>query len=375
MVDLSEYKYLTEIQGAKLSNIKLGESIIPDLVVDFKVNLKENYFDFSTENLSNAQINSLYNYHIKVIIVDEARYIYCIDENNIPFTIYDCMIHPLSNKVIETMRITWNSIVFGQHISNIDDCHVNELQCVVEDMRESYTKKIRNATYNIEKGSIAVKTSWSYLPCEGLKVPNGVLFELTSNQPIELEKMRESFNRSLEVYFLWIGHFPEIKDMRFYNEEGEFVYINNSKGLHYSTKINVNKSRQLLFKDLGDYSLQYDKWVKRREKILFAINYIDHTKRVFDYESSNKLPTGKTKLGEFVTTCVKHRNFISHLSSPKDYFNTFQENEKAQKKLSLLLRLCFLHDIGLAIDDQCLDNYVNEIDKKFCENKSEIDPS
>ena len=266
-MDLSEYTYLTEINGIALVCITLGNTKIDKLDVDFCINLNERQFDFDVEKFIYDNI-PLYNYYLGIDInLDKADYIFGIDANNVPFTLYDCQFCPL-NSPLKTMRIVWNNIIVGQHISSKEDCRVNKLRCVVEDSKNNYRLSVGKAEYSIESETILVNTNWSELPDEKNNriVFNGTLFELSSKTLIPFEKMKASFERLLEVYFLWIGYFPEIKDMKFFNESGEFIYAEHSRGLHFSKSSNVNLNRRLFPVDSKNYASPYEKWVDIREK-------------------------------------------------------------------------------------------------------------
>lgn len=44
-------------------------------------------------------------------------FLFCHDENGIPFTIYDCFIMPMQIPV-KQMKIAWNQCLWGFHIEN-----------------------------------------------------------------------------------------------------------------------------------------------------------------------------------------------------------------------------------------------------------------
>jgi hypothetical protein len=276
--------------------------------------------------------------------------------------------------------------------------------------------------------------------------------------------MTEFFHNLLEVYSLWIGYFPEIRDMRFYSDSDEFIYSTHHD-IHFSANGKANLNKRLLPQNIDDFGCQYDKWVeinKRnsyvfrmfrnaldgrdiiqearatiliqclegywsthnskkmkkfdddikekivgiavdsiensndlilkkflgidsikvmvlnsvngllnvinqaslRDKILFAIDYTPYTRKVFEHERNEKLFKEKTRLDEFIKKTVNHRNFMSHLFNPEEYFDK-RENNLAIKKLELLLRLCFLYDIGLDITEKSLNEQIKMINSEF----------
>jgi len=462
-MELSSYKYLTELQGIALVDISMGGLKIDKLSTTFRIDLNQRQFDFSIEHFD--KINELGDCFFIKDDIGKADYIYGTDENNIPFTVFNCSICPLQAPV-KTMRIVWNDIIIGKHIPKKEDYLVCKMQCVVEDSKNHYRASVGKHEYKIESGTISVKTGWSRLPDEENNriIFNGTLFELISDTPISFVKMKDCFFRILEMYSLWIGYFPEIKDMRFCNHSDEIIYANHHS-IHFSTHNNVSLDRRLFPHDKHNknYSCQYENWAKIREKnipvfvmfgnalngqdiihqartatliqciegyfnthhkdklikpyldnnvknaitntvtdslsksneiralcgenynkviesvknllgrihrmslketILFAINYTPHTQKIFAYETNNKVTEDKTLLDEFVQKAVKHRDFMSHLFSADSYFKG-RENDLAKKKIELLLRLCFLHDIGLEITEKSLADYIAMIDSEF----------
>jgi len=61
------------------------------------------------------------------------------------------------------------------------------------------------------------------------------------------------------MYFMWIGHFPEIKDMRFFDGEDEFIYAEHSKGVYQSQKSAIHLERLLLLENMDNFSEKFDK--------------------------------------------------------------------------------------------------------------------
>ena len=101
-----------------------------------------------------------------------------------------------------------------------------------------------------------------------------------------------------------------------------------------------------------------------KETISFAINYTPYTRKVFNYEANNKISESQTHLDKFLQKSRDHRDFMSHLFPSERYFSG-KENDKAMRKIELLLRLCILHDIGLEITEKSLDDYINTIEHLY----------
>jgi len=255
-----EYAYLTELQGVALINITFGSKTIDRMDVDFKVDLKHSEFDFNVE--SSNYIDVLDMYFLRKDEADQMDYIYGIDTNNIPFTLYGCSVCHL-NFPLKEMRIVWNSVIIGKHLPSKSNCSVVKMKCIVEDVKKQYRLSVGKAEYAIKAETIKVKTNWSALPDGKF---NGVAFELTCETPILFEKMKDAFFNLLEMHFLWIGHFPEVKDMRFCDGESEFIYAEHSKGIYQSEKSIVNLERRLFLENMDNFSDKFDKWAVMRAR-------------------------------------------------------------------------------------------------------------
>jgi len=392
-----EYAYLTELQGVALNNITFGSETVDRMDVDFKVDLKHSKFDFNVENSS--YIDMLDTYFLRKNEADQMDYIYGIDANNIPFTLYGCSVCHL-NHPLKEMRIVWNSVIIGKHLPSKSNCSVVKMKCIVEDVK--YRLSVGTAEYAIKAETIKVKTNLSALPDGKF---NGVAFDLTCKTPILFEEMKGAFFNLLEMHFLWIGHFPEIKDMRFCDGESEFIYAEHSKGIYQSKKSIVNLERRLFLENMENFSDKFDTWAVMRarnipvftvflnvlysrdmfeevktstliqcldgyfrthrkqsikEIVLFAINRTSFTKKVFEYEMGVKLSSNKTLFDDFVEKAVNHRNFISHLFETDNYFK-YDENTLAMQKFELLLRLSMLHDIGLEVTEKSVHDYIKTL--------------
>ncbi|MCL2052128.1 MAG: hypothetical protein FWG91_10445 [Lachnospiraceae bacterium] len=103
-----------------------------------------------------------------------------------------------------------------------------------------------------------------------------------------------------------------------------------------------------------------------KQKLEFAINHTEYTKKIFARETKDKF------LDEFLQKSCNTRNLMSHLYKSDKYF-TPRKTKLAIKKYELLFRLCFLHDIGLEINEGSLDNCISVIEREFYENPKNVD--
>ncbi|MCL2854951.1 MAG: hypothetical protein FWE21_04965 [Defluviitaleaceae bacterium] len=255
-----DYVYLTEIQGIALIRLALGSETIERLDIDFTINLKERQFDFNVEK--SGYIDMLDMHYLRKYDADEADFVYGFDVNNIPFTLYGCSICHL-NAPLKEMRIVWNGIIIGKHISSKSDCYVINMKCIVEDAKNQYRNSVGRSEYKICSDMICVKTEWSSIK-DGERKNNGAMFELTPMSPMSFEKIKDCFFTLLEMYFMWIGYFPEIKDMRFFDGEDEFIYAEHSKGIHQSKKSAIHIERRLFLENMDNFSDKFDKWFSMR---------------------------------------------------------------------------------------------------------------
>lgn len=449
-------QYLKEIKGVSILNFKLGHTENYKLNENFSVNVNESSFVFNCEN-------SIQDIHYDAFLFekpDNIDYLYCIDENNIHFTLFDCYIC-IREIPIKNIMIVWNRILYGQHTENEKLLNVDSLSCIIENKKLTYRISIGKSNYNIDSEKIEVTTTWNK---DATGKFDGVLINLVPKEKMTLERIEEAFNRVLEIYFFYVGYFADVKTMKAFCSNKELIYINNPNRVFQSIDNKVSINKRLFPINDKDFSVQYDNWVNMRnqnialftmflsainnrdnyeevktlvliqciegyfrtyhkenltrytddvkkeiidtminplieseeitllcrnndlkiEKIIknikgilgyinakslkeiieFAIDYIPDTRKIFDYERNNIISTEKTLLTEFIRKAKVHRNFLSHLSKTTNYF-IGKENKLAQEKLELLLRVIYLYDIGIPIQEKSLNDYVSHINNDY----------
>ena len=302
--------------------------------------------------------------------------------------------------------IFWDSIIVGQHISDVGKMPVTEMFVLAESKKQWFSYSIGKSVYKIENESIDVSVDFFELKRNLYKSWNiakkGCLFGFKSRQPISLNKMKESYRILLDLYYLLIGFYPENARFWCVSEHGSFIHISHSDGFMKSKIRDINLERNLYCSNMEVISYAYDKWVqiyneytpiftvyKRavcdideiceiltakyiqcleayiRQKhnyqnkaladvILLAINYNDCTKNVI------------RNVEDFISRVAEHRKAAELLDFPSNgnYFKE-RENTAVCKKIELLLRLCLLHDVGLDVKKDSVDNYVVMIEREY----------
>jgi len=290
-MDLSNYKYIAEIQGVALVDIVLrnnkGEVPIKEIKANFVIDLKKSEFEirpdetslkslrlhyFRSPHILTGNIGKKQKSVVKSYYPDKFKYIHGIDSNKIPFTLLDCCFYPL-NMPETKFNIVWNNIIIGQHIEDEDSCFVDRVKCVLEDTTGKYRYSVEGNTYNIMADKITVKTYIGTLRDEeNNKTYLKDIVELTSTDPISLKEIKEHFYSLLGMYSLFVGCIPEIVDMRFFcGESTEFVYATYHDIL-FSSNNKGRLEKCLLLTDSQNFSAAYEKWNGFTQKNPFVFN-------------------------------------------------------------------------------------------------------
>lgn len=390
------------------------------------------------------------------------NYLFCLDENDEAFTLYDCYIMPMQIPV-KQMKIIWNKCILGHHIEDIQSEKINSAEYIVQTDNQKYPFHMfvgRNY-FNVLNGTVHISTNWHQ---ENNKF-DGVSISVSLEEPVAITVIEKIILRLLEIYFLQIGFFPKVESRKMISKNQKMYYFLEDFAAYGKTaKKNIKLDYALDTKDNLNFSVIYDKWWRLREKevvtfnlfsylttesspvrevpiatciqcfegyfrihhteemlrfsktakqqikkevlelldssenlkriceengiefkdikesfnlmsghineyslkdiLQYAIKRHDATKRLFEYESVNKINDEVTLLDLFIQKASGHRNWLSHLTEQRKRF-IGKEIDLADKKLRLLFRLTLLYDIGNEVTDISLDSAIKTIDKWY----------
>jgi len=203
-------------------------------------------WDFRTTNEINRQEN-----------------LHCVDNKGNQFTLLDCYICPL-NIPCTKVKVIWNSIIYGLHISNYNQLFVDRAVFKIDNKKYTYRISIGKNKFAIENDTIEVNTTWGKKQYKHRY--DGVVVEFNPIKSMLLLDLIKSFNLLLEIYFLQIGYFPDTINTSFRVNKKLCFMVNPNKS-NYSSKANNVRLETRLFLSDSDYSLMYSNY-----KILDEVN-------------------------------------------------------------------------------------------------------
>lgn len=451
--------FIKEIQGSSILNFKWGKETI-DLEEKFLINVRESKFRFECKNNLEFLENIEHRFFDDCI---EEPFLYCYDEDHNPFTLLGC--YAWTNELpLKSISISWERLIYGAHISNENTMYIKKLSCIVENDKISYRCSALSTNCDIQFGKISLEVGLNHFDENKFY---GIRFDLYPNEKMSFNEIKESLYRTLEIYFLYIGYFANIKEIKVIHDENELIYFTSSESIYKSIDKNVELIKNLHPVDFTNISKQYDSWIEIRkanipvitmfinalnnkdnyievntsiliqclegyfrthhgkklerysdtikteifktvitlieesksidnlieknkleknkiinsmqsllgsinkmslaEVLIFASDYTSKTKKIFNYEKTLMINDKETAFTKFIRKATKHRNFLSHLTPEENYFKGWSENKFAKEKLELLLRVIILYDIGLEIQEKCLDRYIETLNKRYYE--------
>ena len=303
----------------------------------FEITEDEHNFLFSTEDYPAEMEWDLY------CNKDSFRvdYLFCVDENDAPFTLYDCWISlkELSGKgnTKTIWLISWNRALLGLHVENESDENIVSAEYIIETEtgNPTYRMFIGKNEFWLHDDSVHIKTGWNQ---ENSKF-NGVIICVDLKTPMGIKDVEKIVLRLLEIYFLRVGFFPKIEKRKMWTEDGKtFLYWKEFAAYAKTAKRNITLRRTLEINN-RDYSLIYEKWWNIREREVVTFN-------LFAYLTTDNSPVIEIP----IATCIQ---------CLEGYFGTHHQN--------VLVK--FSDDEKNQIVDEIAKTLANsDIVKEICEN-------
>lgn len=258
----------------------------------FDVTEEEHYFLFSTQNFSSKLAWDLYrhddSFHVNCLL--------CVDENGVPFTLYNCWITPNEPPVGEDTkiiwRIVWNRYLLGCHVQNESAKNIKAAEYIIEAEKgkPSYRLFIERNDFWVRDDTIYIKMDWDI---DDIKF-HGVKIYVELKTLMEIKDVEKIVFRFLEILFLQVGFFPKVGKRKMWTENNEmFFYWEGITAYAKTTKRNITLGKALEIKN-ENYSTIYEKWWNIREKEVVTFN-------LFAYSADDNSPIREIP----IATCVQ----------------------------------------------------------------------
>lgn len=201
-------------------------------------------------------------------------YLFCVDENDAPFTLYDCWISlkKLSGKgnTKTIWLISWNRALLGLHVETESDENIVSAEYIVETETggPTYRMFIEKNEFWVHDDTVHIKMDWNQ---ENTKY-NGVIICVDLKTPKRTNDVEKIVLRLLEIFFLRVGFFPKIEKRKMWTKDNKtFLYWEEFAAYAKTAKRNITLERRLEINN-RNYSSIYEKWWNIREKEFVTFN-------------------------------------------------------------------------------------------------------
>lgn len=217
-------------------------------------------------------------------------YLYCIDENDEVFTLYDCFIIPMQIPV-KQVKIIWNKCLLGYHISDYQTEKVSLAKYIVKSEKFSINMFIGKERIDVLNGKVHISTDWYQE--EGRFV--GVQLCIEPEEALSILELEKIVLRFLEIYALLLGFFPKVESRKMISDSVKsFYFIESFVAYGKTAKSNIKLDYVFDKKDEIDFSGVYNNWWNLREKEVVTFN-------LFSYLTTETSPVQEVP----IATCIQ----------------------------------------------------------------------
>lgn len=277
-----------QVHGKEILGLPFGNNKIERYCCDF--NITEENHDFVID-VDGYPIEKA----CELVFRNEAihsEYMFCRDENDQAFTIYDCYIMPMQIPV-KQMKIIWNKCLWGYHIENFQDEKVISAKYIVQTDKKRYPFHmfVGKNDFELMDGKVCISTDWNQ---ENFKF-EGVAISVCLKDALSIDEVEKIILRMLEIFSLQIGFFPKIESRTMTTQDQKkFWFMEDFAAYGKTAKSNIKLDYILYTKTDSDFSKVYDKWWKLREKEVVTFN-------LFSYLTTDSSPVREVP----IATCIQ----------------------------------------------------------------------
>ena len=343
-----------QIHGKIILGFPVGDGEIEQYACDFY--LREDSHDFIME-VEDYPIEKAFD----LLFSNEAihrDYLFCIDENHVHFTLYDCFIMPKQIPV-KQMKIIWNKCIFGYHIANLDDEKIISAEYIIQTDQKKYPFHmfIGKSEFDVLNDLVHISTDWNQVDSKY----EGVTVSVFMKQAISIDSVEKIVLRFLEIYFLQIGFFPKVETRKMItNPQTVYYLIEEFAAYGKTSKKNIKLDYVLNTQEDIDFSKVYNKWWVLREKEVVTFN-------LFSYLTTESSPVREVPIATYIQ-CLEGYFRIHHaenvLKFSKDAKKRIKEEVlKALDASDKLMEVCVEHGVeyeNIRKSFEAMSGHINE---------------
>ena len=343
-----------QIHGKTILEFLVGDNEIGQYSCDFY--LREDSHDFIME-VEDYPIEKA----CDLLFSNEAihrDYLFCIDENNVEFTIYDCFIMPMQIPV-KQIKIIWNKCIVGYHIANLDDERIISAEYIIQTDQRKYPFHVfvGKSDFDALNDMVHISTSWNQVDSRY----EGVTVSLYMKEAVSISLIESIVLRLLEIYSLQMGFFPKVEKRNMITTSQTDYYLMEEFAAYGKTsKKNIKLDYVLNTQKDIDFSEIYNKWWELRKKEVVTFN-------LFSYLTTESSPVREIPIATCIQ-CIEGYFRIHHT----DNVLKFTKNAKKQIKDEVLkaldasdelLRVCVENDVeyeNIRKSFEAMSGHINE---------------
>lgn len=325
-----------QIHGKIILGFPIGDSEIEQYSCDFY--LREDSHNFIIE-VEDYPIEKAYD----LVCNNEAiqrDYLFCIDENNVHFTLYDCFIMPMQIPV-KQMKIIWNKCIFGYHIANLEDEKIISAEYIIQTDQKKYPFHmfVGKNEFDVLNDMVHISTDWNQADSKY----EGITVSVLMKKPVSISLVERIILRLIEIYFLQIGFFPKIETRKMITKtQTVFILIEDFVAYGKTSKKNIKLDYILYTQKDIDFSEVYNKWWELREKEVITFN-------LFSYLTTESSPVIEVPIATCIQ-CIEGYFRIHHADNVLKFTKDAKKQIKAAVLKALdasdeLMKVCVEHGI------------------------------
>lgn len=325
-----------QIHGKIILGFPVGYSEIEQYSCDFY--LREDSHDFIME-VEDFPIEKAFD----LLFSNEAihrDYLFCIDENNEHFTLYDCFIIPMQIPV-KQMKIIWNKCIFGYHIANLDDEKIISAEYIIQTDQKKYPFHmfVGKSEFDVLNDFVHISTDWNQVDSKY----EGVTVSVFMQEAISIDSVEKIVLRFLEIYFLQIGFFPKVEKRKMITtSQTDYYLIEDFAAYGKTSKKNIKLDYVLNTLEDIDFSVVYNKWWELGEKEVITFN-------LFSYLTTESSPVREVPIATCIQ-CIEGYFRIHHAENVLKFTKDAKKQIKAEVLKALdasdeLMKVCVEHGV------------------------------
>ena len=257
------------IHGRKILGFPCGDVEVEQQICDFYI--EEDSHEFVIE-VDDYPIEKAFD----LLCRNESLHkecLFCVDENEKAFTLYNCYLMPLQIPVRQ-MKIIWNKCLIGYHIEDIQSEKIKSAEYIVQtDKKYPFHMFVGKKCFDILNGIVHISTDWNQANTN----IEGVAIYISLEVPVTIAMVEKIILRLLEIYFLQIGFFPKVEKRRMISvTQKEYYFIEDFAAYGKTAKKNIKLDFVLDTKNNLAFSAIYDKWWGLREKEVVTFNLFSY---------------------------------------------------------------------------------------------------